>query len=119
MTMTATGGLTIKFTKNFLRPAIRGILSDENTRLLDGVAELDGYFDIEEVLSVSVRDNFEDEDLDKYIQGMDLIKVTDRTLEIDVLFSDPSAISQNILEPDILELKIVLPQVIVDAERYE
>ena len=119
MIMTATGGLTIRFTKNFLRPAIRGVFYDENTRLLDGVAELDGYFEVEEVFSVSVRDNFEDEDLDKYIQGMDLIKVTDRTLEIDVLFSDPSAITQNILEPDLLELKIALPQVIVDAETYE
>ena len=116
MIVTATGGLTIKFTKQILRPAIR--VTDENTRLLNGEAEADGYFYIEEVISVSVRDNFEDEDLDKYIQGMDLIKVTDRTLEIDVIFSDPSSITQNILDPDTLVLTIVLPDVFVDAETY-
>ena len=106
--ITSTGSLTIEFNKNILHPAIRAIGStispDEEdasqSRVLQEFGEHDGYFDIEEVIGVTVKDDFEDEDLDKSIQSMDLIKVTDKTLQIDVLFSDPSAITRNIIEPD-------------------
>ena len=62
--MNATGSLTIEFSKNILRPAISGIRSvashgkeDANkSRFLQESAKHDGYFDIEDVMSVRVKD---------------------------------------------------------------
>ena len=62
--MTAIGSLTIEFSKNILAPAIRGIRSatsqdvddDNKSRIIQEIIEHDGYFDIEEVISVKVKD---------------------------------------------------------------
>ena len=62
--MNATGSLTIEFTKDFLHPVIRVIRSidshDEEhaskSRVLQESAKHDDLFDIEEVVSVRVKD---------------------------------------------------------------
>ena len=58
---------------------------------------------------MTVRDNYQDEGLNKSIERLSLLKTTKRTLEVEVEFSDPTAITSNILEPDILDLTIILP----------
>ena len=66
-----------------------------------------------------MRDNYQDEDLNKSIKRLSLLKTTKRTLEIEAEFSDPTAITNNILEPDILDLTIILSQVFTDAQTLE
>ena len=68
---------------------------------------------------MTVRDNYQDEDLNKSIERLSLVKTTKRTLEIEAEFSDPTAITNNILEPDILDLTIIMSQVFMDAQTLE
>ena len=68
---------------------------------------------------MAVRDNYQDEGLNKSIERLSLLKTTKRTLEVEVEFSDPTAITSNILEPDILDLTIILLQVFTDSQTLE
>ena len=64
---------------------------------------------------MTVRDNYQDDGLNKSIEKLSLLRTTKRTVEIETNFSDPAAITSNILEPDILDLTVILPQVFTDA----
>ena len=73
-------------------------------------------FKVQDAIKFEVRDADEDESLDKSISDVTLDKVTDKTLDFSVNFKDPKSITTNILEPDVLEIYLLLPQLIVDAE---
>lgn len=55
---------------------------------------------------------------DKSIDQATLDVVGDKTLEISLFFADPSAISEDLLEPDTLELTFLMPEIFIDAKTF-
>ena len=73
-------------------------------------------YKIDEVVSFAIRDaNFQDEYTDKSINSFSLMQIGNDTLTFSVQFSDPNSISQDLLDPDILDIEFLLPQIIIDA----
>ena len=65
---------------------------------------------------MKVTDDDPDDDLDKSISKYELKELTESLMEIHVSFNDHSAISENISEPDLLEVEFLLPGLFLDAE---
>ena len=76
-------------------------------------------YNIEDVISVSVRDAelFEDDE-DKSISSYHLVEIEKRTLSLKVNFNDPNIISSDLLEPDTLIVAILVPQLFIDANNF-
>ena len=111
--MQADGTLTLAFNKPIKQPDI--IIGDpdqvsESTRLLNKLWSLD------EVIKISVKDADEDDTFDKQICGSKLTKFDPLMLTIEVSFCNPKDITSDILEPDVMEITIALPQLFIDAE---
>ena len=65
-------------------------------------------------------DGAEDQDYeDKSIAEVTLNSVTSTSLSLSISFSEPSSISSDIKEPDILLIEFLLTDLIVDAETFE
>ena len=58
----------------------------------------------------------EDEDLDRSISGYTLEKIEDSSMTINVNFTNPLDVSKRVIEPDSLDIKINMPQLIKDKE---
>ena len=57
--------------------------------------------------------------MNKDLGSYEIGEVTEKSIEIIVSFDKPSMISTDQSSPDVLEVKFVLPDVIVDAETNE
>ena len=71
---------------------------------------------IEDVLEVKVHNDDPDDDLDKSIAKVTLDGISDKKLSLTVTFNDLSAITKDISEPDLLEIKFLRPGLFIDAE---
>ena len=58
----------------------------------------------------------ENEDLDRSISGFTLEKIEDSSMTINVNFTNPLDVSKRVIEPDSLDIKITMPQLIKDKE---
>ena len=63
--------------------------------------------------------DIDDDVLDKGMCDYSLREVDDMTLQFAIGFCNPRDISNEITEPDILQITFKLPELIVDAESYE
>ena len=108
------GILTISFNKPILEPPIH-----KQRKLESG---LSGFYDIKEVLGVSIIDMEDDAKAAqlKAICSMYFKSLIDnRKLQIALEFCRPTAITTDITEPDLLEIEILKPLLFVDVERRE
>ena len=71
------------------------------------------------MITVQVIDPDYDDDLDRSIKDVAVKKLNQESLQFNIKFSDPQSISQNIIEPDLLDFDIKLPQLFVDAETLQ
>ena len=77
-------------------------------------------YSINEVIQLKVRDNPDDDELNKGIEGFTMLdQFVDTELNLNLIFSDTDAITTMIREPDILDVEIIMPQVFIDAENLE
>ena len=57
--------------------------------------------------------------LDKSIASFQLKDVTEDVISLNVNFTDPLAISPDLLDPDTLAVTFLMPELIIDKETYE
>ena len=61
--------------------------------------------------------NYDDEEgLNRKIYNVTLIGTTNDTLEVKIHFEEPHDITVDMLDPDVLLIKIMMPELIIDAE---
>lgn len=70
---------------------------------------------IEEILSVRVQDFEEEEAVDLSIAKMTLDEITDYAFYLTVVFSEPSHVSRDITDLDLLEVRFIEPRALIDA----
>ena len=87
------------------------ITADEVTRALGGAQRT-----ISEFVHVSVDGAEDNADGDKSISDLVLKKSEAKSIEIQINFANREALTQYIAEPDILVVKISLPQYFKDSE---
>ena len=120
--MNEKGLLTMEFNRQILKPPFR--LKDDNSdadrRILEEVEESTASIEIKDFLKLSVEENEDQLSLDKSIESYFLEAISDTMLTIGVVFSQKSAISPDISEPeDNLKVEILLPELIVDAKTFK
>ena len=55
---------------------------------------------------------------DFYIMDFDLVEMTEKYFRIQINFAKPDAISQNIVQPDLLEIELKLGDIFIDAQDF-
>ena len=111
--MSPDGKLYLRFNKPIIKPPIK-----KQSRSL----EAQRYYDIKEVLGVSVKsDNaLAETQTDFYsISDYELLDLTDRSLLIQLYFNMPEKISEFMLDPDQLVIKIKLGQIFIDVIDFQ
>ena len=68
------------------------------------------------MVSIGIVGSEDEEAFDKSIADIALSSVGDRHLQISVAFNKPTDITADIAEPDKLEIKFNIPELIIDAE---
>ena len=113
--MTADGIMTMRFNKPVLMPNIKTSTSgDESKRALQG------EITVEDFVEMRIKDaDFADEELDKGMCSFFLDEVDETLLRIGIEFCNPSDITEELQEPDILQIFMRAPEMIVDAATYE
>ena len=113
LSMSPQGSLKIQFTKPFLPLPFWVTSNATKSKKLQSTD-----FSFEDALTVEVegQDDFE---IDKSIGEIIITEITDRSLTIQVLFGDISAISKNIRDPDMLIITLAMPNIFIDAETGE
>ena len=71
------------------------------------------------MIRVSVVDDDDTDDTDKSIAGIELDKADEYSLKMRVAFSDTDAITQDVKEPDVLQVEVLKPGLFIDAETLE
>ena len=74
--------------------------------------------EIAEFLKITVMDSELEEDFDKSILSYSMISSADQSISIQVNFASMADLSQDILLPDVLEVRILRPDLIIDAETF-
>ena len=59
------------------------------------------------------------EELDKSVKYITLDEITEQSLSLSVTFNDNSAITDYIMEPDLLYIEFLKPWQIIDAESFD
>ena len=76
-------------------------------------------YEISDLVSVEVDTEYTEESLNKGIEGIALIELTEQSLTIKVLFEELKDITPSIVEPDELKIKFTIPELIVAAATFE
>ena len=71
---------------------------------------------IQDVIEFKVYNDDPDDELDKNVARVTLDGVSDKKLSLTVKFNDINAITNDISEPDLLEVKFLRPGLFLDAE---
>ena len=109
--------MTVRFSKEFFAQdfivSTQSEPSDGMLRFL--IDEKEPRYGVDELVSLAIRDADFEEDTDKSIDSFSLVHISNNTLTFSLQFSDPDAISQDLLDPDILDIEFLEPQIIIDA----
>lgn len=76
-------------------------------------------YEISDLVSVEVDTEYTEESLNKGIESIALIELTEQSLTIKVLFEELKDITPSIVEPDELKIKFTIPELIVAAATFE
>ena len=76
-------------------------------------------FSIDWIIDLEVKDADFYDHLDKSIASFELKDITEDAISLYVKFTDPLMISPDLLDPDILAVTFLLPELIIDQETYE
>ena len=126
--ITMDSQMTIEFNKAIQAPRIRRESSSTNRRLSSRSMQKDTtvssendevLFDIEDVIKVVVDGEELDDDYNKRIEGLSLIDIEGKNLRIKVNFAKPNDISAEFFDPDRLQIRLVMPMLILDAESQD
>ena len=115
--VTVNGTLTVTFNKDLIRLNIEvGDPSKAQNRTLSSHVSKD--FALKDVISLQVKDAelFTDLDENKAIDHYYLSSATNKTMEIQIQFTDLKDISPDLTLPDILDYYTILPETFIDAE---
>jgi len=74
--------------------------------------------EIVEFLKITVMDSELEEDFDKSILSYSMVSSADQSISIQVNFASMADLSQDILLPDVLEVRILRPDLIIDAKTF-
>lgn len=142
-TISPVGDLKIKFNKRILRPKIFGLEHEQSlgeTSVASQIAPPQRQpsppvgsngdkkrrvlflSDINDVIELSVRENTDDDALVKTIENFSVLNNTandDTELNINLVFTKIDDITLQIREPDVLDVKILMPEIFIDAENLE
>ena len=76
-------------------------------------------YSIQDIISIRVKDTGEEESLKKKNLNFTLEKIDPISLELKVVFENPSEISTDIKEPDTLIIEFIQPGLVIDAETFD
>ena len=68
---------------------------------------------------MSVVDDGQEDDRDTSIAALTLEDVDEQSIKMSIQFRDTGAITKDISEPDVLEIRLLDPNLFVDAETFE
>ena len=81
-----------------------------------------GFYNISEVFDLRVKAGEENLDRpieDFFIAAYDLVNITDEYLEIQIQFLKPNSISENMMQPELLEISLNLEWLFVAADGFQ
>ena len=76
-------------------------------------------YSIDQFMRLRVAENPDQENLNKTISAVELESFDDRSITCQLVFGLPADITADISEPDVLDLEILKPELIVDAETLD
>ena len=120
--MSSSGRLSITFNKNYvIDERFYSLLHTQSqVRLLQEEAVDDALeIDIEEVIYFKMADADDDDTRNKRILSIALDRITRTSLEALITFEEPSDISVDLAEPDVLYFYFNNANLFIDAETYE
>lgn len=83
------------------------------------MTEQEQLLEIEDVLSLGVTRTEANKDLDTAINSFSLDSIQANGLSLTVDFSSPRHITKNVIEPDLLEVVVKLPDLFIDKQTGE
>ena len=108
-----TGLLFIKLSKPFIKPPL--ILHEERMLASD-----QRYYDINEIIKLEVKSTEIDlDDLERLgITSYNLTNISDQSIEVQIHFIETEIISQDRVNPEILDVRFILGHIFVDKEDF-
>ena len=120
--MSTSGRLSITFNKDYVidKRFYSLLHTHSQARLLQEEAVDDALeIDIEEVIYFKMADADDDDTRNKRISSIALDRITRTSLEALITFEEPSDISVDLAEPDVLYFYFNNANLFIDAETYE